>query len=103
MLPPFYYYHFFKVFFGLSTGWIVSLALCVPPLLKIVPYGYIDGLTSCSSTQKYEKGVLIYSAIYTVFTLLIPATLIICCNLKVIKTFSLCHEINTYSKEIFQR
>ncbi|XP_044758246.1 uncharacterized protein LOC123316304 [Coccinella septempunctata] len=73
-----------KVFFGLSTGWIVSLALCVPPLLKIVPYGYIEGLTTCSSSHKYERGVLMYSAIYTIFTLLIPATLIICCNLKIL-------------------
>ncbi|XP_045477240.1 uncharacterized protein LOC123682573 [Harmonia axyridis] len=73
-----------KVFFGLSAGWMVSLALCVPPLLEIVPYGYIEGLTTCSSGYKYEKGVLMYSAIYTIFTLIIPATLIICCNLKIL-------------------
>ncbi|KAK9883486.1 hypothetical protein WA026_001659 [Henosepilachna vigintioctopunctata] len=73
-----------KVFLGLSTGWIISLALCIPPFLKIVPYGYIQGTPSCAPIYKYGSGILMYSAIYTVFTLLIPATLIICCNLKIL-------------------
>ncbi|KAK9883503.1 hypothetical protein WA026_001678 [Henosepilachna vigintioctopunctata] len=73
-----------KVFIGLSIGWLVSLGLCIPPLLKLAPYGYIHGPASCSPNYKYGKGFWLYSLIYTIFTMLIPATLIICCNLKVL-------------------
>ncbi|KAL3273366.1 hypothetical protein HHI36_014814 [Cryptolaemus montrouzieri] len=72
------------VFLGLTTGWIVSLVLCIPPFLKIAPYGYIQGPGSCTANHRYGKSILVYSAIYTLFTLLIPAFLIICCNLKVL-------------------
>lgn len=71
---------------GLGAGWILSLTLCIPPLLTVAPYTYIPGLGGCAPDFSIGPGALWYSAVYTAFTLLLPATLIICCNLKVSRT-----------------
>ncbi|XP_022916480.1 histamine H2 receptor-like [Onthophagus taurus] len=72
-----------KILLGLGVGWTVSLALCVPPLFTIAPYRYIEGLGACAPDFS-GNGTLWYSAVYTAITLLLPATLIICCNMKIL-------------------
>lgn len=71
---------------GLGVGWVVVLSLCAPPLFTIAPYTYIPGLGVCAPDFSFGPSSLWYSAVYTAFTLLLPATLIICCNLKVCGT-----------------
>lgn len=78
----------FQVMMGLGAGWAVSLALCFPPFFAVAPYSYSPGLGACVPDFTGGIGALWYSAIYTAFTLLLPATLIICCNLKVLNGLS---------------
>ncbi|KAK4874260.1 hypothetical protein RN001_013620 [Aquatica leii] len=73
-----------KVLVGLGAGWAVSLALSFPPFFTIAPYTPSNGLGACAPDFSLGPGALWYSAIYTAFTLLLPATLIICCNLKIL-------------------
>ncbi|KAF2884626.1 hypothetical protein ILUMI_21547 [Ignelater luminosus] len=72
------------VIVGLGAGWIVSLALCFPPFFAVAPYTYSTALGACAPDFSLGPGALWYSAVYTAFTLLLPATLIICCNLKIL-------------------
>lgn len=60
----------------------MSVVLCLPPLFTIAPYTYSPGLGACVPDFS-GYGSLWYSALYTALTLLLPATLIICCNMKV--------------------
>ncbi|GJQ72289.1 hypothetical protein Trydic_g3378 [Trypoxylus dichotomus] len=73
-----------KILVGLGAGWTVSLALCMPPLFTIAPYRYSPGLGACAPDFSNGTGALWYSALYTALTLLLPATLIVCCNLKIL-------------------
>ncbi|KAF5293547.1 hypothetical protein FQA39_LY03032 [Lamprigera yunnana] len=73
-----------KVLVGLGAGWAVSLVLCFPPFFTIAPFAYSSGLGACTPDFSLGPGALWYSAVYTAFTLLLPATLIICCNLKIL-------------------
>ncbi|KAF5277183.1 hypothetical protein FQR65_LT03889 [Abscondita terminalis] len=73
-----------KVLVGLGVGWVVSLALSFPPFFTIATHTYSNGLGACVPDFSLGPGALWYSAIYTAFTLLLPATLIICCNLKIL-------------------
>ncbi|EFA09261.2 hypothetical protein TcasGA2_TC006608 [Tribolium castaneum] len=84
---PLHYSHIVnakKVLVGLAIGWTISLLLCLPPFFKVAPYTYIPGLEACAPDFAYGSGTLWYSTLYTAFTLLLPATLIICCNLKIL-------------------
>ncbi|KAJ8959095.1 hypothetical protein NQ318_022352 [Aromia moschata] len=69
---------------GLGCGWVIALFLCMPPLFAIAPYSYIPGLGACGPDFSAGRGTLWYSTLYTAFTLLLPATVIICCNLKIL-------------------
>ncbi|KAG5896981.1 hypothetical protein JTB14_018496 [Gonioctena quinquepunctata] len=83
---PLHYSHIVspkKVLVGLGAGWAISLLLCIPPLFAIAPYRYIPGLGGCGPDFSAGSGTLWYSTLYTAFTLLLPATVIICCNLKI--------------------
>nr|XP_023018345.1 uncharacterized protein LOC111507286 [Leptinotarsa decemlineata] len=83
---PLHYSHIVspkKVLVGLGAGWAISLLLCIPPLFAIAPYSYIPGLGACGPDFSSGPGTLWYSTLYTAFTLLLPATVIICCNLKI--------------------
>ncbi|XP_073972371.1 uncharacterized protein [Rhodnius prolixus] len=71
-----------KVAAGLCLAWLVSVSLAVPPLF-ISEYRYSQGLLACTPDLS-AKGALWYSAIYTALTLLLPAALIMACNLKVL-------------------
>jgi hypothetical protein len=68
----------------LGIGWTISFLLCLPPLFMVAPYTYIHGLEACAPDFSFGSGTLWYSTLYTAFTLLLPATLIICCNLKIL-------------------
>ncbi|KAB0794177.1 hypothetical protein PPYR_13797 [Photinus pyralis] len=73
-----------KILVGLGAGWAVTLALSLPPFFTVGPYAYNSGLGACAPDFSLGPGVLWYSAFYTAFTLLLPATLIVCCNLKIL-------------------
>lgn len=73
----------FQILLGLGAGWTISLTLCIPPIFRTAPYDFFPGMGGCAPNFSTGVGALWYSALYTAFTLLLPATVIICCNLKV--------------------
>lgn len=84
---PLHYSHIVnskKVLIGLAFGWFVSLSLCLPPLFSVAPYTFIPGFGACAADFARGVGALWYSCLYTAFTLVLPATLIICCNVKIL-------------------
>jgi hypothetical protein len=72
-----------KVAVGLAATWFLSFMLCLPPLFFIAPYRYNAGLARCAPDFGLGEGAIWYSAIYTVLTLILPAALILGCNIKV--------------------
>jgi hypothetical protein len=72
-----------KVAMGLGAAWLLAFILCLPPLFFVAPYRYNSGLAGCAPDFGLGDGAIWYSAIYTVLTLLLPAALILGCNIKV--------------------
>lgn len=72
-----------KVAVGLGVAWLVALILCLPPFFLVAPYSYNPGLAGCAPDFGFGDGAIWYSAIYTLLTLLLPAALILGCNIKV--------------------
>lgn len=68
---------------GLGAGWLNSLMLAIPPIFNAAPYRYLADLGACAPEFRTGNASVFYAAGYTVFTLLIPATVFICCNAKV--------------------
>nr|CAI5856562.1 unnamed protein product [Callosobruchus analis] len=84
---PLHYSHIVsprKVVLGLGAGWVISFLLCIPPLFTVAPYIYNPGIGACGPGFSTGVGTLWYSTLYTAFTLLLPATVIICCNFKIL-------------------
>lgn len=73
-----------KVALGLASTWVLALILCLPPLFRIAPYSYSPALAGCAPDFASGDAALWYSTVYTTCTLLLPAALILGCNLKVI-------------------
>ncbi|KAL0272095.1 UNVERIFIED_CONTAM: hypothetical protein PYX00_005194 [Menopon gallinae] len=73
-----------KVAIGLAFTWLVSLVLCIPPLFLVAPYRFNPGIGGCAPDFAEEEGTIWYSLTYTTFTLLLPAILILGCNLRVL-------------------
>lgn len=73
-----------KVFLCLGIGWIISLSFTVFPFVHIAPFSFNRGLGACVPNFQTGRTTLWYSAAYTAFTLLLPITLIICCNVKIL-------------------
>ncbi|XP_023707234.1 uncharacterized protein LOC111864312 [Cryptotermes secundus] len=73
-----------KVAMGLGAAWLIALILCLPPFFLIAPYSYNPGLAGCAPDFGFGDGAIWYSAIYTLLTLLLPAALILGCNIKVL-------------------
>jgi len=72
-----------KVAMGLGAAWLLAFILCLPPLFIVAPYSYNPELAGCAPDFGLGDGAFWYSAIYTVLTLLLPAALILGCNIKV--------------------
>ncbi|XP_060521440.1 G-protein coupled receptor 161-like isoform X2 [Cylas formicarius] len=84
---PLHYSHIVsskKVIIGLAIGWTISLVLCIPPLFTVAPYSYIPGLGACAPDFSVGDGTVWYAAAFTALSLLLPATVIVCCNLKIL-------------------
>ncbi|XP_046681098.1 melanopsin-like [Homalodisca vitripennis] len=73
-----------KVTIGLAATWLLALLLCIPPLFRVAPYSYHTALAGCAPDFTAGHAALWYYAVYTTFTLLLPAALILGCNLKVL-------------------
>ncbi|XP_075218114.1 uncharacterized protein LOC142322910 [Lycorma delicatula] len=73
-----------RVAVGLGATWLLSLVLCLPPLFITAPYCYNSALSGCAPDFANGEPAFWYSAIYTLFTLILPAALILGCNLKVL-------------------
>ncbi|PSN54346.1 hypothetical protein C0J52_16049, partial [Blattella germanica] len=71
-----------KVALGLGAAWAVAFALCLPPLFLVAPYSYNPSLAGCAPDFGLGDGAIWYSAVYTALTLLLPAALILGCNIK---------------------
>ncbi|CAG9773822.1 unnamed protein product [Ceutorhynchus assimilis] len=83
---PLHYTHIVstrKVLLGLFVGWINSFLLAIPPLFNAAPYRYLQGLGACAPDFRTDGSVW-YASAYTGFTLLLPATVLICCNAKIL-------------------
>ncbi|CAH0564518.1 unnamed protein product [Brassicogethes aeneus] len=83
---PLHYTHIIspkKIIIGLGAGWTISITLSIPPIFRVASYDYFPGMGGCAPNFSVGVGTLWYSTFYTAFTLLLPATVIICCNLKV--------------------
>ncbi|KAL1494052.1 hypothetical protein ABEB36_009713 [Hypothenemus hampei] len=84
---PLHYSHIVsikKVLIGLVVGWVNSLILAVPPLFNATPYRYMDELGACAPEFRTGPASIWYATGYTAFTLLLPATVFICCNAKIL-------------------
>ncbi|XP_048520129.1 G-protein coupled receptor 161 isoform X2 [Dendroctonus ponderosae] len=84
---PLHYTHIVstrKVLVGLFLGWINSILLAIPPLFNAAPYRYLSGLGACAPEFRTGIASVWYAAAYTGFTLLLPATVFICCNVKIL-------------------
>ncbi|KAJ9582218.1 hypothetical protein L9F63_003428, partial [Diploptera punctata] len=73
-----------KVAMGLAAAWILALILCLPPLFLVAPYSYNPSLAGCAPDFGLGDGAIWYSAVYTILTLVLPAALILGCNIKVL-------------------
>ncbi|XP_044729395.1 histamine H2 receptor-like [Chrysoperla carnea] len=73
-----------KVAIGLGFAWFISILLCIPPLFTVAPYRYSSHLGACAPDFTIGDGVFWYSTLYTALTLLLPAALILGCNIKVL-------------------
>ena len=82
-----------KVAVGLAAAWILAFVLCLPPLFFVAPYSYNPSLAGCAPDFGLGDGAIWYSTVYTILTLVLPAALILGCNIKVRLT-SLKHKIN---------
>lgn len=72
----------FQVVASLAGGWLVAIALCIPPLFQVAPYQYNSDLGACVP-HFAMTGSLSYAIVFTVTTLVIPGALIIGCNIRV--------------------
>lgn len=68
---------------GLAAAWLMALMLCLPPLFRVAPYSYNMALAGCAPDFATGNAALWYSAVYTTLTLVLPAALILGCNMKV--------------------
>lgn len=72
-----------QVTIGLAAAWLMALMLCLPPLFRVAPYNYNVALAGCAPDFATGNAALWYSAVYTTLTLILPAALILGCNIKV--------------------
>uniref|UniRef100_A0A8D8YVL2 Rhodopsin, GQ-coupled n=1 Tax=Cacopsylla melanoneura TaxID=428564 RepID=A0A8D8YVL2_9HEMI len=74
-----------KIFLCLAVIWLFCLLACIPPFFRIAPYSYDPDLASC--VPDFTSGKLStvwYSGFFIVSTFLLPATVIVICNIKVL-------------------
>lgn len=72
-----------RVVIGLGLGWIVVLFLAIPPLVtRIAPFKFVPELAACFPKFSFHHSIY-YSGFYTVVTFLVPAIIILGCNVKV--------------------
>lgn len=72
-----------RVLIGLGLGWIVVLFLAIPPLvINIAPFGFIPELAACVPRFIYHNSIY-YTGFYTLITFVVPAIIILGCNVKV--------------------
>ena len=72
-----------RVSIGLAVGWLVVLLLCIPPVVtKIAPFVFIPELPACFPHFSHRHSIY-YSGVYTLVTFVIPAIIILGCNIKV--------------------
>ncbi|XP_030763478.1 G protein-coupled receptor 161-like [Sitophilus oryzae] len=73
-----------RVISGLAIGWVNSFLFTIPPLFNVSPYRYMKGLGVCIPDFNDGRSAFWYAVAYTCFTLLLPATVLICCNAKIL-------------------
>ncbi|KAL1450779.1 hypothetical protein WDU94_003101 [Cyamophila willieti] len=74
-----------QIFLCLAVIWLVCLLTCIPPFFRIAPYSYDPDLASCVPDFKSGKiSTVWYSGFFIVSTFLLPATVIVICNIKVL-------------------
>lgn len=72
-----------RVLIGLGLGWIVVLFLAIPPLvINIAPFGFVPELAACVPRFIYHNSIY-YTGFYTLITFVVPAIIILGCNVKV--------------------
>lgn len=71
-----------QVFTALISGWCITIGLCVPPFFNIAPYQYNKELGACAPHFE-QTGSLWYAIVFTTVTLILPAIIIIGCNIRV--------------------
>lgn len=69
---------------SLSAGWFLALLLCIPPLFSVAPFRYNADFGACAPHFASSASSLWYAIIFTAVTLIVPAVLIIGCNIKVL-------------------
>ncbi|CAG9861855.1 unnamed protein product [Phyllotreta striolata] len=72
-----------KVLTGLGAIWTVSILLSTPPIFANVAFSFTPRLGICETDFLSKSRTLWYSTAYVAFTLLLPATFIIVCNVKI--------------------
>ena len=77
-----------KVAVCLAAAWVLAFLLCLPPLFLVAPYSYNPSLAGCAPDFGLGDGAIWYSTVYTALTLVLPAVLILGCNIKVILLFN---------------
>lgn len=72
-----------RVLIGLGFGWLVVFFLALPPLVtRIAPYGFVPELAACFPKFIYHNSIY-YTGFYTLITFVVPAIIILGCNVKV--------------------
>ncbi|XP_026680086.1 G protein-coupled receptor 161-like [Diaphorina citri] len=74
-----------KVGLCLAVTWFLCVLACIPPFFRVSPYSYDPDFASCVPDFKSGKlGTLWYSSFFIVSTFLLPVTVILICNIKVL-------------------
>lgn len=72
-----------RVLIGLGIGWFVVLFLAIPPLVtRIAPFQFVPELAACFPKFIYPNSIY-YTALYSLITFVVPAIIILGCNVKV--------------------
>lgn len=72
-----------RVAIGLGCGWLAIVLLAIPPLItRIAPFDFVTELAACAPDFT-RSGSIWYSGVYSLLTFVVPAFIILGCNIKV--------------------
>ncbi|CAG9786847.1 unnamed protein product [Diatraea saccharalis] len=74
-----------KVMICVASGWVATAALLAPLVAAQPPLAYSAGLGSCAPDCGAGPAALGFCILYSIFTLLIPVTLVLLCSLKILR------------------